>query len=60
MGDGLKRAFAAARATRMHARGEVLPDRGDGLHWLRCVECGKEWAERDSGAFARGSRVCKA
>ncbi len=41
-----------------HAAGIVLPDRGDGLHWLRCDECGREWAEKDSGAFAKGSKVC--
>ena len=41
-----------------HHAGEVLPDRGDGLHWLRCVECGREWAEKDSGAYAKGSRRC--
>ena len=43
---------------KQHAAGEVLPDRGDGLHWLRCVDCGREWAEKDSGAFAKGSRYC--
>jgi hypothetical protein len=59
MGEGLKRAFAAARATQMHQRGDVMPERGDGLHWLKCPECGREWAEKDSGAFAKGSRVCK-
>jgi hypothetical protein len=59
MGDGLKRAFAAARATQMHRQGEVMPDRGDHLHWLKCTDCGREWAEKDSGAFAKGSRVCQ-
>ncbi len=42
-----------------HVAGVELPDRGDGLHWLRCVECGREWAEKDSGAFAKGSKVCR-
>ena len=41
-----------------HPSGFVLPDRADGLHWLRCVDCGREWAEKDSGAYAKGSRVC--
>lgn len=59
MGDGLNRARAAAKATQTHTSGKVLPDRKDGLHWLRCTVCGKEWAEKDSGAFAKGSRVCK-
>ena len=59
MGDGLKRAFAATAATRMHARGYVLLDRGDGLHWLRCVDCGREWAERDNGTVVKGSRSCR-
>ena len=59
MGDGLKRAFAAARETQKHPAGKVLPDRGDGLHWLKCISCGREWAEKDSGAYAKGSKVCK-
>jgi len=42
----------------MHRAGYVLPDKGDGLHWLKCIDCGREWAEKDSGAFARGSRTC--
>ena len=42
-----------------HPAGAVLPDCGDGLHWLQCVACGKEWAEKDSGAFAKGSRYCR-
>lgn len=59
MGEGLKRAFAAARATRMHRSGKCLPDRGDTLHGLKCTDCGREWAEKDSGAFAKGSRSCR-
>ena len=42
----------------MHQSGHILPDRGDGLHWLRCVDCGREWAENDRGTFKRGSKVC--
>lgn len=58
MGVRLKHAFASL-ATRMHSQGEVMPNRGDGLNWLRCIECGRDWAEKDSGAFAKGSRTCR-
>lgn len=41
-----------------HPAGYVLRDRDDGLHWLRCVDCDREWAEKDDGSFAKGSRFC--
>lgn len=41
-----------------HPAGDVLADRGDGLHWLSCVECGREWAERDDGSLADGNAEC--
>ena len=42
-----------------HQVGIVLPDRGDGYHWLKCIECGREWAENDRGTHVKGSKVCK-
>lgn len=53
-------AYAKAVSWLPHPCGIVLPDRGDGLHWLRCPDCGREWAEKDSGAFVKGSKRCKA
>jgi hypothetical protein len=41
-----------------HPSGVVLPDRHDGLYWLRCTECGREWGERSNGAFASGQWIC--
>lgn len=43
-----------------HVAGTVEPDRGDGLHWLCCVDCGELWAERNNGSFAKGKRYCDA
>lgn len=43
-----------------HPAGYVLDDRGDGLHWLRCCDCGREWAEDDEGTLAKGSSLCGA
>jgi hypothetical protein len=41
-----------------HPQGAVLPDRGDGLHWMTCTDCDAEFAERDDGTLAAGSDLC--
>lgn len=46
------------KSSRMHTHGSVQPVRVDGLHWLQCTECRREWAENDRGTFVRGSKVC--
>jgi hypothetical protein len=41
-----------------HTGGFPMDDRGDGLHWLTCVDCGQEWAEKDDGSHAAGQLEC--
>ncbi len=41
-----------------HSTGSVLPDCGDGLHWLQCTDCGTRWAENDDGSWAAGPMKC--
>jgi hypothetical protein len=41
-----------------HPQGAVLPDRGDGLHWMECTDCGAEFAERDDGTLVAGPEMC--
>jgi len=59
-GDSVRAAALRGALGHPHSAGIVLPDQGDGLHWLRCVDCGREWAEKDSGVFARGAKFCSA
>ena len=46
------------RLSRRHLSGYVIHDRSDGLNWLECTACGREWAENDRGTHVRGSKVC--
>jgi hypothetical protein len=49
---------AALGAEKQHNAGLPCDDRGDGLHWLVCCDCGEQWAENDDGSLAAGSGVC--
>lgn len=53
LADAMEALYAKEHQSGVHVRNDE-----HGHHWLRCVDCGGEWAEDDSGAVVNGDTRC--